>query len=67
MKCPVCGAAELVHDTRDVLYIYKAKTLTIRAVTADFCPACQESITDMAESERMMREMLAFHQQVDAG
>jgi hypothetical protein len=26
MKCPVCGTAELVHDTRDVPYTYKGQT-----------------------------------------
>ena len=66
MKCPVCGAAELIHDTRDLPYTYKGETTTIPAVTADFCPACDESITDMAETERVMREMQAFHKQVNA-
>lgn len=66
MKCPVCGAAELIHDTRDLPYIYKGETTTIPAVTADFCPACDESITDMAETERVMREMGAFNKQVNA-
>jgi HTH-type transcriptional regulator/antitoxin MqsA len=47
MKCPVCGAAELIHDTRDLPYTYKGEATTIPAVTADFCPACDESITDM--------------------
>ncbi len=66
MKCPVCGAAELIHDTRDLPYTYKGETTTIPAVTADFCPACNESITDLAETERVMREMQAFHKQVNA-
>lgn len=66
MKCPVCGAAELVHDTRDLPYTYKGETTVIPAVTADFCPACNESITDMAETERVMREMKAFNKQVNA-
>ena len=66
MKCPVCGAAELVHDIRDLPYTYKGETTVIPAVTADFCPACDESITDMAETERVMREMQAFHKQVNA-
>jgi len=65
MKCPVCGAAELIHDTRDVPYTYKGETFTI-TTTGDFCPACGESIHDMADSERVMREMLAFNQQVNA-
>lgn len=66
MKCPVCGAAELNHDTRDMPYTYKGETTVIPAVTADFCPACDESVTDMAETERVMREMQAFNKQVNA-
>lgn len=66
MKCPVCGAAELIHDTRDLPYTYKGETTVIAAVTGDFCPACDESITDMAESDRVMREMQAFNKQVNA-
>ncbi|MDP2369901.1 type II toxin-antitoxin system MqsA family antitoxin [Rhodoferax sp.] len=66
MKCPVCGAAELIHDTRDLPYTYKGETTMIPAVTADFCPACDESITDMTETERVMREMQAFNKQVNA-
>lgn len=66
MKCPVCGAAELIHDTRDLPYTYKGESTLIPAVTADFCPACGESITDLAETERVMREMQAFNQQVNA-
>ena len=66
MKCPVCGAAELVHDIRDLPYTYKGETTVIPAVTADFCPACDESITDMAETERVMREMQAFNKQGNA-
>ena len=66
MKCPVCGAAELVHDIRDLPYTYKGETTVIPAVTADFCPACDESITDMLETERVMREMQAFNKQVNA-
>jgi HTH-type transcriptional regulator/antitoxin MqsA len=66
MKCPVCGAAELIHDTRDLPYTYKGETTVIPAVTADFCPACDESITDMTETDRVMSEMQAFHKQVNA-
>ena len=66
MKCPVCGAAELIHDTRDLPYTYKSETTVIAAVTGDFCPACAESILDAAESNRVMREMRAFSKQVNA-
>ena len=66
MKCPVCGAAELIHDTRDLPYTYKGESTVIAAVTGDFCPACAESILDAAESNRVMREMRAFSKQVNA-
>jgi HTH-type transcriptional regulator / antitoxin MqsA len=64
MKCPVCGAAKLIHDTRDVPYTYKGETTLIPAVTGDFCLVCDESITDVAETERVMREMQAFKKKV---
>jgi HTH-type transcriptional regulator / antitoxin MqsA len=66
MKCPVCGAAELVHDTRDLPYTYKGETTIIPAVTGDFCPACAESFLDASESDRVMREIRAFSRQVNA-
>lgn len=66
MKCPVCGAAELLHDTRDLPYTYKGETTVIPDVTGDFCPACAESLLDAAQSERVMREMRAFSIQVNA-
>lgn len=66
MKCPVCGAAELIHDTRDLPYTYKGETTLIPAVTGDFCPACAESILDAAESDRVMKEMREFSKQVNA-
>ena len=65
MKCPICGAAELVHDTRDIPYTYKGET-TILRTTGDFCPSCGESIHDIKDSERVMSEMRAFSRQVNA-
>jgi len=66
MKCPGCGAAKLVHGTRDLPYTYKGETTILPRVTGDFCPACNESILDMAESRRTMNLMLAFNKQVNA-
>jgi HTH-type transcriptional regulator/antitoxin MqsA len=66
MKCPVCGAAELIHEIRSLPYTYKGEKIIIPAVTGDYCPACAESILDATESERVMREMLAFNRQVNA-
>ena len=66
MKCPVCGAAELIPDVRDLPYTYKGETTIISVVTGDFCPACSESVLAAAESDRVMREMRAFSKQVNA-
>ena len=52
MKCPCCGAAELIHDTRDLPYLYKGETTTIPAVTGDFCPACGEVILNREHGDR---------------
>jgi HTH-type transcriptional regulator/antitoxin MqsA len=65
MKCPICGAAELIHDTRDIPYTYKGET-TILKTTGDFCPACEESIHDAEDSQRVMSQMRAFSRQVNA-
>ena len=66
MKCPVCGAAELIHDTRDISYTYKGETITIPAATGEFCPACSESILDGAASDCVMSQMQGFARQVNA-
>lgn len=66
MKCPVCAAAKLVHDTRDMPYIYKGESTVIPTVTGDFCPACDEVVLDMGESTRTSAAMLAFNKQVNA-
>jgi HTH-type transcriptional regulator / antitoxin MqsA len=64
MKCPICGAAKLVHDTRDVPYTYKGESTILPHVTGDFCPACDEFI--LAESRRTMELMSAFSKEVNA-
>lgn len=66
MKCPTCGAAELVHDIRPMPYMYKGESTTIPAVSGDYCPACGESILDAAESRRTMKLMNEFNKQVNA-
>ena len=66
MKCPVCGAAILVHDTRDMSCTYEGKTTTLSQVTGDFCPACAESILDLKETGRTLRLMGEFNKQVNA-
>jgi HTH-type transcriptional regulator / antitoxin MqsA len=65
VKCPVCGAAELVHDTREIPYSYKGETTLLKS-KGEFCPACGESIHDKEDSERVMREMQSFIREVNA-
>lgn len=66
MKCPVCGAAELVHDTRDMRYAYKGEATTIPAVTGDFCPACGEALLDREHGDRYGELVGLFQRQVNA-
>lgn len=65
MKCPTCGAAGLTLDTRDLVYMHHGQRVVIPAVTAEFCAACDESITDLAETDRVMRAMRHFNAQVE--
>ncbi len=66
MKCPVCGAAKLIHDTRDLPYVYKGEATVMTAVTGDFCPACDEAVLSMVEAKRCSDMAGEFHQQVNA-
>jgi HTH-type transcriptional regulator/antitoxin MqsA len=67
MKCPACGAADLVHDVRELPYVYKGETTTIPAVVGEYCPACGERVLDATEAARVSAAMLAFNRQVNAG
>ena len=66
MKCPHCGEAETVRDTRDLAYTYKGESTTIPGVTGEFCPACGEAVLDRRESTRVSAMMLDFNRQVNA-
>ncbi len=66
MKCPVCGVAELIHDTRDQTYTYKGEKTILTAITGDYCTACDESILDANESQRAMEMMQQFQKQVNS-
>lgn len=65
MICPECGAAELVHDTRDMPVEHNGQTTTIPAVTGDYCPACGEAVLDREEGDRVGELVGAFVLQVD--
>ncbi len=66
MKCPACGAAELVRGIRDMPYTYKGEMTIIPAVAGDSCPVCGELVMDMAESTRHSAAMMTFNKQVNA-
>lgn len=66
MRCPCCGAAELVHDTRDIPYTYKGETTAIAAVTGDFCPACSEVVLCRAQGDRYSELVGLFQRKVNA-
>jgi HTH-type transcriptional regulator/antitoxin MqsA len=46
-------------------YTYKGESTVLRQVTGEFCPACDESVLDAAESRRTMNLMLAFNKEVN--
>lgn len=66
MKCPACGAAELVRDTRDLTHTYKGETTVVPAVVGDFCPACAEAVLALPEARAYGLHIRAFNQQVNA-
>jgi len=66
MKCPNCGGANLIHDTRDVTYAYKGEATTIPALTGDFCPACGEIVLDREHGDRYSESIGQFQRQINA-
>ena len=66
MKCPMCGKAQLVHETRDLSHTYKGESTIIPAITGDFCPACDDALLDRDACIRMGDFMKAFHKKVNA-
>jgi len=66
MKCPCCGAAELIHDTRNMPYTYRGETTIIPAVTGDFCTACGEVILNSEHGDRYSELVASFQSRVNA-
>lgn len=65
MVCPNCGSADVVHDTRDLPYTYKGRSTVIPHVVGDYCNACGEATSDLAESRRVSALMLEFNKVVN--
>ncbi len=52
MKCPICRAAELIHDTRDLPYTYEGETTMISEVRPTFAlPVVSLLLTCVKPSE----------------
>lgn len=66
MKCPVCGAAELIPVTRDIPHIYKGEFTLIPDVSGDFCYACGEIVLTLEDGDRYGELIGAFHHEVNA-
>jgi HTH-type transcriptional regulator / antitoxin MqsA len=66
MKCPNCGAAKLIHDTRDMPYLYKGESTTIPAVTGEHCPACGEVVLNREHGDRYCELIGQFQRQVNS-
>lgn len=66
MNCPNCGAAELLHETRDLPYLYRGTSTTLPAITGDYCPACGEAVLDQAEGDRYSALIGQFQKAVDS-
>ena len=66
MKCPSCGAAELVRRKRDMAYSYKGESTVIKGVRGSFCPACDESILSGDEASRVSAAMMDFNKKVNS-
>ena len=65
MKCPVCGAGNLIGESRDLNYTYGGRSTIIRQ-SGDFCSACGEGIFSCDESEQYLATVSAFRASVDA-
>ena len=65
MKCPCCGATELLRDTRDLSYTYKNQGFKIAAVKGDFCSACGEVVLDREQGDRYGAQVRAFQRRVN--
>ena len=58
MKCPACSHLEMVAKNQDETLSYGSQSLTLHAMTGEFCPSCGEGIWD-AESYRRYTEAQA--------
>ena len=65
MKCPACGAAQLLRDTRNMPYTYKGQTTPIPSVSGNFCSVCGEVVLNREEGDRYSELIGRFQKHVD--
>lgn len=64
MKCPACGDAQLIHETRDIPYTCQGHAIVIPRITGDFCPACGESLLDLENASRLGEAVTRLETQI---
>jgi len=64
MKCPACGGAHLIRDTRDIPHTCQGHSTVIPRITGDFCPECEESVLDIENASRLGEAVTRFATQI---
>jgi len=65
MKCPLCGTGALVSEIRDLTYVYRDQTTTIRQA-GDYCTHCGEGIFTQDQGDEYLATVNRFRAQVDS-
>lgn len=58
MKCPACGHSEMIFKIQDETLSHGSQSLTLHAMSGQFCAVCGEAVWD-AESYRRYTEAQA--------
>lgn len=64
MQCAACGASNPVHGPRDLNVEYKGVKAIFKQMICTYCPACRETVFDMAEGQIYMEKVIAFRKTV---
>lgn len=64
MNCPLCGAGNLVRESRQLDYTYAGRSTKVRQ-NGDFCDSCGEGTFSSDESESYLAEVNIFRTKVD--
>ncbi len=64
-KCPSCGIADMVFESRDIPFDYKGERLVVQNVLGWFCTSCNEAVFNEGEGVRYSAEIDNFAKSVD--